>query len=452
MNIVFLDQTWASERACMDIAVVGSGIAGLLAGRILSSTHNVTLYEANDYFGGHTHTIPVERAGERWNVDTGFIVFNEPAYPQFTRLLGQLNVPSRLAPMSFSVSCEASGLEYASTDLNSIFAQRLNLLRPRFWRMLTDISRFFREAAEVLDPQYPKQTLGEYVRSHRYSSDFIEKHLLPLGAAVWSADIQQMSDFPVAMFVRFFQNHGFMSINKRTPWRVVCGGSSSYIKPLIAPIKSRLRSKTPIASIRRLPDSVEIQTESGEINTFDEVVMAVHSPTALRLLKDSSREEQEILGAIRYQPADVVLHSDTRMMPRCCRAWASWNFNLPRGGLRPGRPNVTYWMNELQSLRAPVDFCVSLNRSEEIDPSKIIGRYTYEHPVYSFDAFRAQSRYAEIGGVRRTHFCGAYWGFGFHEDAVSSALRVAQHFGLGLDACTAQSTKVGSGTAELSHA
>lgn len=436
----------------MDIAVIGSGVSGLLAARVLNSAHTVTLFEASDYCGGHTHTIPVEHAHERWNVDTGFIVFNETAYPQFTRLLNLLNVPSQPAPMSFSVSCETSGLEYASTNLNSIFAQRLNLLRPRFWRMLTDVARFFKEAKEVLNPQFPQQTLGEYLESRKYSLDFIEKHLLPLGAAVWSADIRQISDFPVSMFVRFFQNHGFMSVNNRTPWRVVCGGSSSYINPLIAPFAHRIRYGTPIATIRRRPDSIEIQTASGEVQEFDEVVLAVHSPTALRLLKDPSREEQEILGAIRYQPADVVLHTDTGMMPRNSRAWASWNFNLPSSGIQPGRPTVTYWMNELQELRAPIDFCVSLNRSEEIDPSRILGRYTYEHPVYSFDAFHAQTRYAEIGGVRRTHFCGAYWGFGFHEDAVSSALRVARHFGLGLDACTAPSTKVGYGTAALSPA
>jgi uncharacterized protein len=426
----------------MDVAIIGSGISGLLSARLISTRHTVTVYEAGDYIGGHTHTIPLRVADQDFAVDTGFIVFNPSAYPNFSRLLELLKVPSQPASMSFSVACESTGLEYASTNANSIFAQRLNLLRPAFWKMLRDIARFFREAEEVLDSDFPEWTLGEYLRSRRYSEAFLQQHLLPLGAAIWSADTRQIENFPARMFVQFFRNHGFLSVNRRAPWRVISGGSSQYIAPLTAPFRNQIKPHTPVASVKRLPDCVELRTVNGARHFHDEVVLAVHSPTALRLLADASAQERSILGAMPYQRSDVVLHTDTGLMPRNRRAWASWNFHLPASGLKPGHPTVTYWMNKLQTLRAPCEFLVTLNRSGEIRPETVLGRYEYEHPLFSFDSFKAQARYAEIGGVRRTHFCGAYWGYGFHEDAVSSALRVARHFGLDLNACTAPSTKV----------
>lgn len=425
----------------MDVAIIGAGVSGLLAARLLSTRHAITVFEAGPRLGGHTHTISTSIESQKFNVDTGFIVFNPSAYPNFTRLLEILRVPTQPTCMSFSVGCEASGLEYASINFNSLFAQRHNLLRPKFWRMLLDISRFFKEAEEVLQPDFPDETLGEYLRKRRYSDSFLNQHLLPLGAAVWSADTRQIEMFPARMFVQFFKNHGFLSANKRSPWRVVSGGSSQYIAPLVEPFRDRIRLKTPINSIRRLGDCVEIRTADGEQLFYDEVIVALHSASALRILSDPTAQEREILSAIPYQRSDVVLHKDTRLMPRNRRAWASWNFHLPKGGLKPGCPTVTYWMNRLQSLDAPCEFLVTLNRTEDIRPESILGRYEYEHPLFSFDAFRAQARYGEIGGSRRTHFCGAYWGYGFHEDAVRSALRVAQHFGLDLNACTVPSTR-----------
>lgn len=388
----------------MDIAIIGTGVSGLLTARLLSTRHTVTVFESGDYIGGHTHTIPVQHLGRGYNVDTGFIVFNPPAYPNFTRLMDLLRVPSQPTCMSFSVACEASGLEYASISANSLFAQRSNLLRPRFWRMLRDITRFFREAEEVLRADFPEWTLGQYLRERGYSETFLQKHLLPLGAAVWSADTRQIEDFPARMFVQFFKNHGFLSVSNRSPWRVIRGGSSQYIEPLVEPFRDRIRLKTPVQSVRRLPDCVEMQTVAGEQLYFDEVVLATHSPTALRLLADPSPQERAILGDMPYQRSEVVLHTDAQLMPSNRRAWASWNFHLPAGGLKPGSPTVTYWMNRLQSIDAPSEFLVTLNRTEAIRPDAILGRYEYEHPLFTFDSFRAQARYAEIGGTRRTHF------------------------------------------------
>ena len=423
----------------MRIAVVGTGISGLVAAYLLSREHELTIFEADDHIGGHTHTHAVERFGRRYAVDTGFIVFNERTYPNFIRLLDEIGVASQPTGMSFSVRCERTGLEYNGTDLNGLFAQRRNLLRPSFHRMVADILRFYREAPALLVDGDPALTLGQYLERGHYSRPFVDQHIIPMGAAVWSTDARQMLDFPARYFVQFFDNHGFLVVNGRPPWRVVCGGSHAYVGPLTRGFRERIRFRTPVRAISRKRDGVRITPWGGEAERFDAVVIATHSDQALALLSDPSPAEREILGAIPYQRNEVVLHTDARLLPRCRRAWAAWNYHLLDPA--PSGAAVTYNMNLLQGLESPEPFCVTLNRGAAIDPAKVIARLTYHHPVYTRAGVAAQARRNEISGVNRTYFCGAYWGHGFHEDGVVSGLAVARHFGLALNgtACGTES-------------
>lgn len=422
----------------MNIAIVGTGISGMLAARMLCGEHRVAVFEAGDYVGGHTATIPIEMGGKVWAIDTGFIVYNEIAYPNFIEMLRRLNVATQESSMSFSVKCERSGLEYCSGSLNAFFAQRRNLLRPAFWRMARDILRFFREAREALQPGSERVTLGEWLARRRYSREFIEWHILPLGAALWSADTGRIQNCPMQFFVRFFDNHQFLQVEGRSKWRTIAGGSHNYVEPLVKPFRSAIRLNCPVQRIARFDDRVELTLPGGERQSFDHVVIATHSDQALKLLADPSDAEREILGAIRYQPNDVVLHTDTSLLPRRRRAWACWNYFLSDCGKVPGGENlatVTYNMNMLQNLPgAPETFCVTLNRTRRIDPAKILRRFTYDHPLYTPESVAAQARHGEISGVRRTHYCGAYWGYGFHEDGVRSALAAVTYFGKDLAA------------------
>ena len=409
------------------IAVVGSGISGLTAAWLLHPDHRVTLFEANDYIGGHTHTLDVEQDGRLYSVDTGFIVFNEPNYPRFTRLLRRLGVASRPTRMSFSVKCGRTGLEYASTPLTSLFAQRRNALRPSFHRMLADILRFNREAPELLRDPDDATTLGDYLADNRYSRGFIEHHIIPLGSALWSALPDRMYGFPARYFVRFFANHGFLRVRGRTPWRVIEGGSRRYVEALIRPFRERIRTDCPVASVRRTARGVEVRPRTGEPELFDEAVLAVHSDQALRLLAEPTPAERQVLGALPYQANDVALHTDPSLLPERRRAWAGWNYFIPPDKGIPA--TVTYHMNALQGLESRLPFCVSLNRTAEIAPERIIARMTYHHPVHSPASVAAQKQRQRIDGSDRIHFCGAWWGFGFHEDGVASALEVARRFG-----------------------
>ncbi len=415
----------------MHCAVIGTGISGMLTARLLHGPHKVTVFEARARLGGHTHTRSLQRPSGRWNVDSGFIVFNEQTYPGFIRMLELLDVPSQASTMSFSVRCEDNGLEYNPTSLNGLFAQRSNLLRPSFYGMLRDILRFFDDARAFLEAPNPELSLAEFLAEKRYRPTFIERHIVPLGCAIWSASQTDLLGMPMQFFARFFANHGFLQVDERSAWRVVRGGSMSYIEPLVAPFRQNVRLASPVVAIRRLADGPEIKTRGGRWERFDAVVLAVHSDQALAMLTDPSPSESSILGAIAYQPNDVVLHTDTRVLPKNSRARASWNAFSPR---EPQQAcSLTYDMNRLQSLDAPETFCVTLNRRAAIDASKIIASDAFSHPRFTAEAVRAQARHAEINGQQNTYYCGAYWGYGFHEDGVNSALRIGEMFGRGLD-------------------
>ncbi|MHC4451091.1 MAG: NAD(P)/FAD-dependent oxidoreductase [Planctomycetota bacterium] len=405
----------------MRIAIIGAGISGLTAAHLLARRHDVTVFEAAPRIGGHTNTVDVVRDGKSWSVDTGFIVYNNKTYPNFTALMRKLGVPRRASDMSFSVRDDESGLEYNGTSLNSLFAQRRNLLRPSFWNMIREIMRFNREAPSVLGKPEANSTLDEYLDRHGYNGSFKKHYLIPMGAAIWSMPRSKLREFPIGFFVRFFHNHGFLSVNDRPQWYVILGGSRNYLEPLCEPFRDNIRTSTPVESVRRFDQHVEVNGER-----FDEVVLGCHSDQALRMLDDPSDEESEILGALPYQPNTAVLHTDESVLPQTKLAWAAWNYHLQGSEDEP--VPVTYNMNTLQSLEAPETFCVSLNR-DDIAPDKIIATYPYDHPVYSLDGIAAQQRHGAINGVRSTHYCGAYWRYGFHEDGVVSGLRVAARFG-----------------------
>ena len=414
----------------MRIAVIGTGISGMVAAYLLCQDHDVVVFEANDYIGGHTNTIDVELNGANHRVDTGFIVFNKENYPNFVKLMELLGVIYQPSNMSFSVQCERTGLEYCPTSLNSLFAQRRNLLRPSFYRMLLDAFRFRREAQEILRANDYETTLGAYLVGKEYSQTFIDHFIIPMGAAIWSADPKQFNEFPAHSFVQFFNNHGFLKVKDQPQWQVIKGGSRTYVEPLTRSYKDKVRLSCPVVSIKRHADHVKVEPQHGEVERFDQVVIAAHSDQAFAMLADPSDAEREILAAIPYQENLTILHTDSSLLPKRKAAWASWNYHIPREEL--GRVALTYYMNMLQSLTSPIDFCVTLNRPETIDQTKIIREFNYHHPVYTPQGPLAQIRRQEINGVNRTYFCGAYWGYGFHEDGVNSALAVCEHFGKSL--------------------
>ncbi|UCG13183.1 MAG: FAD-dependent oxidoreductase [Deltaproteobacteria bacterium] len=414
----------------MRLAVVGGGISGMVAAYLLCEDHEVVVFEANDYIGGHTNTIDVKLNGTKYAVDSGFIVFNESTYPNFVKLMTRLGVAWQRSNMSFSVQSEKTDLEYSPSTLNSLFAQRRNLLRPSFYRMLLDAFRFRREAQDILRANDYETTLGGYLEGKGYSQAFIHHFIIPMGEAIWSADPKQFNEFPAHYFVQFFNNHGFLKVRDQPQWQVIKGGSRSYVGPLTKPYQNNVRLSCPVESVRRHADHVEVTPRNGESEKFDQVIIATHSDQALAMLADPSDAEREILRAIPYQDNLAILHTDASLLPSRRATWASWNYHIPRREL--GRVAVTYYMNMLQSLDAPADFCVTLNRSKIVDQSKIIREFNYHHPVYTRQGPLAQKRREEINGVNRTYFCGAYWGYGFHEDGVNSALAVCKHFGKSL--------------------
>ena len=406
----------------MKIAIIGSGISGLTAAYYLHKNHAITVFEAQDKVGGHTDTHSIELAGKCWQVDTGFIVFNDWTYPNFIRLIDELRVKWQDSKMSFSVKCERSGLEYKGGDLNGLFAQRRNLVRPSFLKMIADILRFNKESPQWLESGDDQTTLGDYLSERRFSDAFIRHYIIPMGAAIWSASEADMLHFPARYFLRFFQNHGMLQIRNRPVWRVIQGGSSNYLSPLIQGFQKNIRLNSPIDSVSRDSQGVLIKPQACEVERFDAVIFACHSDQALRLLTDATAQEQAILGAIPYQENIAILHTDTGILPASPRAWAAWNYHV----LPQVRDCValTYNMNILQSLSAPQTFCVTLNYPEAIDPKRVLKRLTYHHPIYTKQGVAAQQRHGEISGINNTYYCGAYWGFGFHEDGVRSALKV----------------------------
>ncbi len=410
------------------IAVVGSGIAGLASAWLLSRRHEVVLYEASDRLGGHTHTHAIELDGRRFAIDSGFIVFNPANYPLLCTLFDALGVTSQPTTMSFAVRDERTGLEYNATSLERLFCQRRNLFSPRFHGMVRDILRFYREAPALLQLDGPGPTLGTYLEAHRYGEAFRDQHIVPMASALWSSPAARVLEFPAAYLVRFMANHHMMQVDGRPTWRVVKGGSSRYIDALRSRWSVTERVGDPVRRIERGADGATVHSQAGS-ETFDQVVLACHSDQALALLEAPSAAEREILGAIAWQDNDTVLHTDTRVLPRNRRAWAAWNALIPR---QPGEAcTVSYDMNQLQSIQAPDTFVVSLNCSDRIAPERILARMRYQHPVYTHATVAAQQRKAEIQGQQRTWFAGAWWGWGFHEDGMRSAVDVAR--GLGVD-------------------
>jgi len=411
----------------MKIAVVGGGIAGNGAAWLLSRKHEVVLFEREARLGGHTHTHRVEMQGREYAVDTGFIVYNPLNYPLFTRLLADLGVASQPTTMGFSVQDARSGLEYNATSLNALFCQRRNLVSPPFWRMVREILRFYRESPALLLRDGPGPTLGQYLRERAYSKLFVEAHLVPMACALWSSPTGQIMEFPAQHLVRFMSNHQMLDAGNRPAWRVLSGGSSRYLQAMQRDWQVQLRTGAEVSSVRRAPEGAYVSTAAGE-ECFDQVVLACHADEALALLEQPTLAEHEVLGALRYQGNDTVLHTDARLLPRQRKAWAAWNAYLPAEA--GAHCTVSYCMNLLQSLDTPEPLIVSLNRTQDIDPAKILARMQYAHPLHDHASVAAQKRRAEINGTDRIWYAGAYWGYGFHEDGLRSGVEVARALGV----------------------
>ena len=414
----------------MKIAIIGSGISGLTASYLLNKKHNITLFEKNDYLGGHTHTHDITIGEKNFSVDSGFIVYNEKTYPNFIKLLDILNVERQKTTMGFSIKSEVKNLEYAGNSIKSVFAQKRNYFRPSFLRMLIDIIRFNKKAKADLFMS-SQVTLGQYLDQNSYSKTIINHYIIPMGAAIWSTTAKLMMDMPALFFIRFFSNHGLLQIKDRPGWWVIKNGSKEYVKKLIETFQEHIRMKSEIKTIKRLAGKIII-THAGthEEENFDAVVIATHSNQALELLADATEKEQTILGAIPYQTNSALLHTDTSILPKRKLAWSSWNYYLDQDEHKPVM--LTYNMNILQRLDSDETFCVTLNSNDLIDQNKIIKELNYEHPLFTSESIKAQARKNEISGVNNTYYCGAYWRNGFHEDGVVSALDVCKNFGIEL--------------------
>ena len=416
----------------MRIAIIGSGVSGLVCAHLLHGRHDVVLYETDGRAGGHSHTHRVELPDTTVDVDTGFLVYNERTYPLFCRLIDRLGVATQPSDMSFGVADRRTGLEWRGTSLSTVFAQRRNIVRTSFLQMLVDVGRFNLLARGLLDdPPADNVTLEEVLAPHRWSAGFRDWYLVPLGSSIWSAGPRNFTQIPAATFARFFERHGLLRLRDQPRWRTISGGSRSYVEAIVSPLRAegRLRLNAPADKIRRAADGVEVVGPGG-LESFDHVVVATHSDQALALLSDPDRAERQILGSIKYQPNRATLHTDARLMPRNRRAWASWNYH--RLEIDTDQATLTYHLNQLQALSSRTPVLVTLNRDDAIDPESVIASMDYTHPVLDTAAVAAQKRHGEINGIRRTWFCGAYWGYGFHEDGVASAVRVCRALGVTL--------------------
>jgi|TARA_B100001113_G_scaffold28124_1_gene20322 predicted NAD/FAD-binding protein len=412
----------------MKIAIIGSGISGLTSAYLLNRNHDITVFEANDYIGGHTHTHNIKIKDKEYAVDTGFIVYNERTYPNFIKLLDTLGVERQLSTMGFSVKSASEDYEYAGESLNSLFAKRSNIFRLGFLRMLYEMYRFGKKSDSTGLGLDVSITLGTYLRSENYSNEFINYFIIPMGAAIWSTPANKVLDMPAYFFIKFFYNHGMLEIINRPKWWVIKDGSSAYIKKIIKGFESKINLSSPIRTVSRLDNGIEIETaNSKKPLMFDAVVFATHSDQALGMLKDPTEKEKDILSSIPYQKNEVLLHTDSSVLPKRKLAWASWNYQLDSN---PESPVVlTYNMNILQSLDCDETFCVTLNDHQSVDKSKVLKKITYHHPLFTVKGIEAQKRKLEISGVNNTYYCGAYWHNGFHEDGVASAIEVCKHFG-----------------------
>jgi uncharacterized protein len=410
------------------IAVIGAGISGMAAAYLLSQKHEVSLFEKESRLGGHTHTHEIETSCGVLPIDTGFIVHNDRTYPNLVRLFTQLGIARQTSDMSFGVSCRETGFEYSSRGLRGFFAGRSNWYRLSHYRFLAEIVRFNREARNLLrDPASADLTLGDYLRAHRFQGDFTRYYLHPMAAAVWSTSPEEIEDFPAFTLIRFLENHGLLELTKQPQWFVLQGGSSSYIAPLTAPYRERIRLGARINGVTRTPAGAQIGFDDRPPESFDEVVFACHAPQTTQLLKDATPLERRVLNGFRTSRNETVLHTDSRLLPRRLGARASWNYHL---GTKRRAATLTYHMNRLQSLPTPEDYCVTLNDTQSVDERRILREMTYFHPLYTLEAVRAQTRWPEISGHNHTHFCGAYWFYGFHEDGLNSAIRVAEKLGV----------------------
>ena len=415
----------------MKVAIIGSGISGLTAAYLLQKDHDITVFEANDYIGGHTHTHEINQNNKLWKVDSGFIVYNEKTYPNFIRLLKKLEVRVQKTTMGFSVNAPAKNLEYSGGSLKTVFAQRLNLFKPSFLIMLMDIFRFNRLAVRDFSTVQESTTINSFLKTHGFSRHFVENYIIPMGAAIWSTAANKTIEIPAAFFIRFFKNHGLLQIFNRPQWFVIKGGSKSYVQKIVEGFKEKILLSSPVKKVERSSSGVKVycDTSSGPM-LFDKVVFATHSDQALALLKDPSDDETTILEALPYQKNTAIVHTDVSLMPKIKTTWSSWNYLLNSD---PNRPvTLTYNMNILQSLNAKPDFLVTLNSVDEIDPSKVIKKIEYHHPLFTVEGVRAQKKKNQISGHNNTFYCGAYWGNGFHEDGVNSALDVCKAFGVSL--------------------
>ena len=419
----------------MRIAIIGAGISGLGAAHALCGRHDVTVFEAGDEVGGHTHTIDVPDGGRTVPVDTGFIVFNGPNYPRLCALFEQLGVRWRESNMSFSVRCERSGIEWNGSSLNQVFVQRSNLARPAHWRMLADIVRFHREAPEALATLDDTVSVSAWLTLRGYASGFVNRYLLPLGASLWSCSTERFATFPMRFVIEFLDNHRMLQNNGRPTWRTVVGGSRAYLGPLTAPFADRIRVSSPVERVMRGPGGVAVQLAGGGSETFDEIVLACHADQALAMVSDPDPDERALLEAFPYQPNEAVLHTDTSLLPERRGAWASWNYRVPVS--EGADVSVTYNMNMLQGLDTQATWCVSLNPGSAIAADKVFARLQYAHPMFTRGRAAAQARHAEMIRRRGVSYCGAYWGYGFHEDGLRSGLDVAAAFDADTEALAA---------------
>lgn len=412
----------------MKIAIIGSGISGMVCGHVLAQKHEVHLFEASPRIGGHTHTHEIQVASGKYSIDTGFIVHNDRNYPNFVKLMDKLGVETKNSTMSFSVKVEENGLEYNGTSINSLFCQRKNIFRPSFYKMIQEILRFNKQATDYFvkhkDEAPDEMSLEDYLGENKYSNDFIEYYIMPMGAAIWSASREEMKKFPLHFFIRFFHHHGMLTVEDRPQWRVLVGGSKSYIPKLTANFSQNIHLDHPITSVTRSGGSVLL----NDSLPFDQVIFACHANQAMEILKDPSSQEKKVMAGFSYRPNDVILHTDTSVLPLSKLGHASWNYYLPK--IQLDRVAVTYHMNILQGITSPETFLVSLNMDHLIDPRKILKKISYAHPVYNQSAVNSQKLWNTVSSLQsRTHFCGAYWGNGFHEDGVKSALAVTSAFG-----------------------
>ena len=417
----------------MRIAVIGAGISGITAAYLLQRKHRVTLFEKNEYFGGHTNTITIPAGPDAGTpVDTGFIVLNLRTYPNFIQFLKQLSVATERTNMSFSYYDPQTGLSYATRNLNTLFAQRVNLFKPWYWRFLFEIKRFLLQTKEdYYNDRLEGLTLGEYLHRLNYSDHLIHKFIVPWSAAIWSAAGFKMLEFPMKTFARFYENHGLLSVDETVPWYFVKGGSQTYVRAFLKSFQGKTLKETPVIGVKRHPD-VTVTFEDGSQETFDKVVIAVHADEAFGLLEDPSEDEKRLLGSWKYSQNTAFLHTDTNWMPENRRAWASWNYIRMPENKEDSPITLTYHMNRLQNLNTQKDYLVTLNPSKMINKEFVIKKIHYTHPLYSFSAFESQKELTKLNGTDNTFFCGSYFGYGFHEDGVKSALEVGKHFNIEL--------------------